>query len=191
MPPGKKDALLWGRRFHTLNRTSWLLCLLVVALAATAQDELTPQRSGVNSDNDEPLTFLFDSDTIRLDAINVGQAMITVSDLTTGELATLPVTVNPSDFVKVKAPNELGLYGMSGSLWEWCQDWFGPYVSESQVNPAGPESGTQHVIRGGCRGVLQPIYMRVSCHSSCDPDDATSGGVGLRLVQDETTPSAN
>lgn len=56
----------------------------------------------VNCDNDEPLTVLFDSDSIRLDAINVGQAIITVSDLTTGEQVTLPVTVNPSEFEIVK-----------------------------------------------------------------------------------------
>ncbi len=53
LPPGKKDALLWGRRFHTLNRTSWLLCLLVVALAATAQDELTSSGVGLRLVQDE------------------------------------------------------------------------------------------------------------------------------------------
>ena len=66
-----------------------------------------------------------------------------------------------------------------------------PYGSESQVNPAGPELGTERVIRGGCRGALQPIYMRVSCRNSCDPDDETSGGIGLRLVLDEYAPRAN
>lgn len=290
----------------------------------------------VELDNDEPLTILFDNDSIRLDAINVGQAMITVSDLTTGEQATLPVTVNPSEFeimkfnvggvafdmikvdggtfmmgatpeqepeaadnerpvhevtvssfyigqtevplglwiavtgynpiphyipeqkedprspvtcitwtecqefiaqlnemtgmkfrlpteaewefaarggnlshgykyagsdninevawlenrgmgdtfARTKKPNELGLYGMSGSMWEWCQDWLGPYGSEPLVNPIGPESGTERVIRGGCRGALQPIYMRVSCRNGGEPDYELYASIGLRLVLD-------
>ncbi len=47
-------------------------------------------------------------------------------------------------FVRTSFPNELGLYEMSGSMWEWCQDWFGPYGSEPLVNPVGPESGTRY-----------------------------------------------
>ena len=60
-----------------------------------------------------------------------------------GELITGP---HP---VKTKAPNELGIYDMSGNVAEWCQDWFGPYTSSSQTNPTGPETGTKRVTRGG------------------------------------------
>ena len=49
-----------------------------------------------------------------------------------------------------KSPNELGLYDMSGNVYEWCQDWWGDYSSESQTNPTGPESGSLRVLRGGC-----------------------------------------
>ena len=48
------------------------------------------------------------------------------------------------------APNELGLYDMSGNVWEWCWDWIGRYSGEEQSNPHGPVQGQDRVARGGC-----------------------------------------
>ena len=80
--------------------------------------------------------------------------------------------------VQTKAPNELGIYDMSGNVWEYCSDWYGTYPSEDQVNPKGPISGDDHVARGG--GVSEGSnYCRVSHRSG---RNASYNDSGLRLA---------
>ena len=52
--------------------------------------------------------------------------------------------------VGTKAANELGIYDMSGNVWEWCADWYAPYSSDAVTDPTGPDTGTLRVIRGAC-----------------------------------------
>ena len=82
--------------------------------------------------------------------------------------------------VGTKSSNELGIYDMSGNVWEWCQDWSGSYSSSSQRNPKGPNSGGSRVYRGGCWEITG-WGCRVSFRYHSTPDYRLSS-LGFRLA---------
>jgi len=82
--------------------------------------------------------------------------------------------------VGLKAPNELGLYDMSGNVWEWCNDWFGDYDSTAKTNPKGHSKGICRVTRGGSW-----FHDALLCRTSfreCGPPDLRGDFHGFRLA---------
>ena len=86
--------------------------------------------------------------------------------------------------VGIKKPNAIGLYDMSGNVWEWCSDWYHDdyfQIAESK-NPQGPDYGTEKVVRGGS-WFSNETFCNVSRRYKLKPDYRDTN-FGFRCVKD-------
>lgn len=90
--------------------------------------------------------------------------------------------------VGTKEPNQLGLYDMSGNVWEWCWDWYGSYPTGETTDPEGASSDSwQKVLRGGS-WFVSPNLLRVTYRYWNNPDFKVNS-VGFRIAQNAEEPA--
>lgn len=91
---------------------------------------------------------------------------------------------NKSHPVGSKKANELGIYDMSGNLFEWCWDWYDKdyYKNSPKLNPRGPENGTHRILRGGSWFHFY-LFCRVSFRNYYYTPYYWNSDVGFRVAR--------
>lgn len=84
-------------------------------------------------------------------------------------------------------PNPLGMYDMTGSVYQWTKNWNYSYPSIPQTNPQGPKTGTMKMTRGGGMDVASPGFYGVYIRSGSKPS-FISESIGFRCVINSTKP---
>ena len=87
--------------------------------------------------------------------------------------------------VGLKTPNRLGLYDMSGNVWEWCWDWYGSYTEKSVVNPTGVSKGMYRTIRSGSVN-SKAAALRV-CNRNYPFPEMRNFFIGFRMARGSLT----
>ena len=153
---------------HSINRFLLVASVMILALAAHAQESCEP---GGSCGGNQSQGFKYAGGDL-ID--NVAWYSGNDSWVLRGSGA------YGTHAVATRMCNELMLFDMSGNVHEWCQDWYGGYSSESQVNPAGAVLGTERVYRGGS-WYFDEWFCRVSFRNGVAPG-YMSYGIGLRLA---------
>jgi sialidase-1 len=85
--------------------------------------------------------------------------------------------------VGMKRPNAWGLHDMGGNVFEWCQDWHGPYAEGAVTDPTGPETGKRRIDRGGSWMTIGGTCR--SARRGYDPPSAALDDLGFRVVMEQ------
>lgn len=114
---------------------------------------------------------------------NVSESWYPDAGRSQGEAEIVPLHVGKT------TPNAWGVYDMHGNVEEWCQDWYAPYGSHSQVDPIGSKEGLYRVTRGGSHSTLL-TYLRSANRMGALPQDK-HWYIGFRVVCGELPESVS
>jgi formylglycine-generating enzyme required for sulfatase activity len=139
---------------------------------------------------DSNAVWIYDSISITAkDTLITRDSVFTTNGVRDSERVKDSVRVNDTQVVGIsgtrpvamRKPNALGLYDMSGNLWEWCNDWQSTYNNSAQTNPTGPVSGYARILRGGAWYVDDTRFLCSAFRLSQGPHGAMFN-IGFRVV---------